>query len=386
MKLSDIAIEIKQPFDPKKNTEELCYIGLEHILPKTLHIDSFSYLSDLESLKYRFNKGDILFGTMRPYFKKIVRAPFDGVCSTEISTIRTKNETDANYIFYLMAQDRFIDYATVNSNGDRPRTKWSKFSKFQINHDSEDKRFKIGAILSAYDDLIDINRKRIQLLEEAARLLFREWFVYFRFPGHEKIKIVNGVPEGWEVAKIKDLGKIVTGKTPSKKDSRNFNGNVPFIKTPDLHQSLIILNTEETLSETGAISQNNKYLPPWSVLVSCIGTVGAVSMNLFKSQTNQQINSVILKNKFYRYYSFFCLSNIKPLLEAIGGGSTMANINKNKFENIKILMPAENVLSEFHETVDPIFKQIALLSIQNKKLAQARDLLLPRLMNGTITV
>lgn len=245
---------------------------------------------------------------------------------------------------------------------------------------------KIADILSAYDDLIDTNHRRIQLLEESARLLFREWFVYFRFPGHEKVKIVDGVPEGWRFAKVKDLGQIVTGKTPSKKNIRNFDGNVPFIKTPDMHQSWIILNTEETLSEIGASLQNNKYLPPWSVLVSCIGTVGVVAMNLFKSQTNQQINSVIPKNKFYRYYSFFCLSNIKPLLEAIGGGSTMTNINKNKFENIKINIPSENVLAEFYQTVNPIFNQIALLIDQNQKLAQARDLLLPRLMSGEIEV
>ena len=245
---------------------------------------------------------------------------------------------------------------------------------------------KIADILSAYDDLIDTNHRRIQLLEESARLLFREWFVYFRFPGHEKVKIVDGVPEGWRFAKVKDLGQIVTGKTPSKKNIRNFDGNVPFIKTPDMHQSWIILNTEETLSEIGASLQNNKYLPPWSVLVSCIGTVGVVAMNLFKSQTNQQINSVIPKNKFYRYYSFFCLSNIKPFLEAIGGGSTMANINKNKFENIKINIPSENVLAEFYQTVNPIFNQIALLIDQNQKLAQARDLLLPRLMSGEIEV
>lgn len=245
---------------------------------------------------------------------------------------------------------------------------------------------EIASTLSAYDDLIDTNCRQIQLLEEAARLLFREWFVYFRFPEHEKVKIVDGLPEGWKVAKVKELGKIVTGKTPSKKDIRNFNGNVPFIKTPDMHKSWIILKTEETLSETGASLQNNKHLPPWSVLVSCIGTVGVVAMNLFNSQTNQQINSVIPRNKFYRYYSFFCLSNLKSLLEAIGGGSTMANINKNKFENIKINIPAENVLAEFHQTVDPIFNQIALLLDQTQKLAQARDLLLLRLMSGEIEV
>ncbi len=245
---------------------------------------------------------------------------------------------------------------------------------------------KIASTLSAYDDLIDTNCRRIQLLEESARLLFREWFVYFRFPGHEKVKIVDGVPEGWGKEKVKDLGSIVTGKTPSKKNARNFNGAIPFIKTPDMHQSSIIINTEESLSEIGANSQKNKYLPPWSILVSCIGTVGVVALNLIKAQTNQQINSVIPKKNIYRYYSFFCLSRLKPLLEAIGGGSTMANVNKNKFENIDVVIPPDTILENFDKIVNPIFNQVVFLLQQNYKLAQARNLLLPRLMSGEIEV
>jgi len=182
------------------------------------------------------------------------------------------------------------------------------------------------------------------------------------------------------------LGNVITGKTPSKRKSRFFNGDIPFVKTPDMHKSFIIIKTEESLSEVSANSQNKKYLPPWSVLVSCIGTVGVVAMNLFRSQTNQQINSVIPKKEIYRYYSFFCLSRMRLLLQAIGGGSTMSNVNKNKFENLNVIIPTDTILENFDQLVDPVFKQVALLLQQNQKLAQARDLLLPRLMNGTINV
>ena len=249
-------------------------------------------------------------------------------------------------------------------------------------------------IIYAYDELIYANCARIQLLEESARLLFREWFVYLKFPhstssgqaNHEKVKIVDGIPEGWERAKVKDFGMIVTGKTPSTKVVNNFNGDIPFIKTPDMHRSLIIINSEESLSESGADSQKNKYLPPWSVLVSCIGTVGVVALNLFKSQTNQQINSIIPKKNIYRYYCFFFLSRLKPILEAIGGGATMANVNKYKFENLDVIIPPDTLLERFDKLVDLIFKQIAFLVQQNEKLTYARDLLLPRLMSGAIEV
>ena len=325
-----------------------------------------------------------------------------------IGFVPDQKKSDARYIKYLfdaVLQKRFKKF-TQGATQDNLSQKKLLSLKLLVAEDVNDQKV-IADKIAIYDDLIGTNRRRIQLLEESARLLFREWFVYYRFPrlrqgcggqaGHEKacpvrksnsngVKIVDGVPEGWNIGKIKDLGKIVTGKTPSKKDDRNYNGAVPFIKTPDMHQSTIILKTEESLSETGASSQNNKYLPPWSILISCIGTVGVVAMNLFKSQTNQQINSVIPKNDIYRYYSFFCLSRLKPLLEAIGGGSTMANINKNKFENIKIIIPSENMLTEFHRAIDSVFNQIALLSDQNEKLGQARDLLLPRLMSGAIEV
>jgi len=258
------------------------------------------------------NEGDIIVSARGTVGKMAVcgkKMAFNQSCYALLT--KDNNKLNQNFLFYLLREK--IKYLRQMAVGGVFNTIIkSTLEKIPVKLPNISTQEKITDVLSAYDDLIDIKRRRIQLLEESARLLFREWFVHFRFPGHEKVKLVDGVPEGWRFAKVKDLGQIVTGKTPSKKNIRNFDGNVPFIKTPDMHQSWIILNTEETLSEIGASLQNNKYLPPWSVLVSCIGTVGVVAMNLFKSQTNQQINSVIPKNKFYRYYSFFCLSNINP--------------------------------------------------------------------------
>lgn len=246
---------------------------------------------------------------------------------------------------------------------------------------------RIAEVLSAYDDLIENNRRRIKLLEESARLLYREWFVHFRFPGHEHIsRTQSGLPEGWEEGKVIDLGEVVTGKTPSTKESDNFDGDIPFIKTPDMHGNSIVIQTEQTLSEKGANKQTKKFIPPYSVLVSCIGTVGIVSFNAFSSQTNQQINTVIPKEENLRFYSFFALEALKPRLEAMGGGATMANVNKCKFEGMPVIVPSEKLLEQFHEFCSDIFEQIKTLSLQNQKLAAARDILLPRLMNGEVAV
>jgi type I restriction enzyme S subunit len=210
---------------------------------------------------------------------------------------------------------------------------------------------RIASILSAYDDLIENNRRRIQLLEQAARLLYKEWFVHLRFPGHEYVKIKNGVPEGWRPATIATIGEVVTGKTPSKKKEPYYGDKIPFIKTPDMHGNTLIIKTHESLSEEGANTQSNKTLPPRSILVSCIGTVGAVSFNSSEAQTNQQINAIVLTDESLRYWTFFMAKDLKPLLEGMGGGATMANVNKSKFSSIKVVVPSALMIDQFNSFV-----------------------------------
>jgi type I restriction enzyme S subunit len=155
---------------------------------------------------------------------------------------------------------------------------------------------KIAGVLSAYDDLIENNTRRIAILEAMAQAIYREWFVEFRFPGHEKIKFVDStlgkIPEGW-AATVGDFGKVTTGKTPTKTRPENFGGEIPFVKTPDMHGNLFCISTSEALSDEGVMSQPSQTVPPNSVCISCIGTVGAISITSATCQTNQQINTII---------------------------------------------------------------------------------------------
>ena len=142
---------------------------------------------------------------------------------------------------------------------------------------------KIAAILSAYDDLVENNTRRIRILEEMAQAIYREWFVHFRFPGHEGVKMVETelglAPEGWELRKLDDFGEVITGKTPSKNNIEYWDTpDVPFIRTPDMHDQFYCIETTDYLSTKGAKSQSNKDLPPNSLCVSCIGTVGIVTI------------------------------------------------------------------------------------------------------------
>jgi len=287
------------------------------------------------------------------------------------------------FAYYIL---KGIDFTRFNAGAGVPTLNRNHIASLRVSSFSSAEQAEIASILSAYDNLIENNRRRIQLQEESARLLYREWFVRLRFPGHEHVKIINGVPEGWEKSAVSKMGDVVTGKTPSTKEPDNFGGKIPFIKTPDMHKNPIVIETAQYLSEQGANSQAKKYIPEDSIMVSCIGTVGIVAINAIKAQTNQQINTVIPQKEHSRYYAYFALGDLKSRLEAMGGGATMVNVNKGKFESLPIVIPSGSILHAFHEVCKPIFLQIKNLLIQNQKLKQARDLLLLRLMNGEIKV
>ena len=245
---------------------------------------------------------------------------------------------------------------------------------------------KIGIILSRYDSLIENYQKQIKLLEESAQRLYKEWFIDLRFPGHENTKIVDGVPEGWEKKKIFELGKVVTGKTPSTANKANYGGNIPFITIPDMHSG-IYPTSSQTLSNQGAESQSGKYIPENSLMVSCIGTAGLVCISETLCQTNQQINSLVLDNVIRLYYMYFTFLSLKEHLNNIGSnGATMTNVNKSKFENIEVVVPTDSLLFTFDLTANSTFVKIKNLSHQIRHLTEARDRLLPKLMSGEIIV
>ncbi|HMS98984.1 MAG TPA: restriction endonuclease subunit S [Saprospiraceae bacterium] len=230
---------------------------------------------------------------------------------------------------------------------------------------------RIASILSAYDDLIENNLKRIKLLEEKAFLRYKQ------------------IVREEQLAKyiLSDFGDIITGKTPSTSIADYFGDDVPFIKTPDMHNQIFIEHTDQMLSELGAKSQEKKLLPPLSLCVSCIGTAGVVGITSKPSQTNQQINSIVFYEPKNAYFFYSLMSQMKEQLDALGSnGSTFTNVNKNKFENMEVFIPYHKVLNEFAEEFEAPFSLILTLQKQNAKLREARDILLPRLINGQIEV
>ena len=315
----------------------------------------------------------------------------------------------------------------------------SFMENFKIKIPSLEKQKYISNILSNLDKKIRFNTQINQTLEQIAQALFKSWFVDFD-PVRAKVQAlsdglsleqaelaamqaisgktaeeltalsqtqpdryaelaetakafpcemveVNGVevPKGWEMKALSDLGQIICGKTPSKSNKEFYGNEVPFIKIPDMHNQAFITQTTDNLSLSGANSQSKKYIPPKSICVSCIATVGLVSMTSKPSHTNQQINSIIPNDEQTSEFLYLSLkqpSMTKYLKDLASGGSATLNLNTSTFSKIEIMTPSKEIIDIFHNKVVYAFEKVLSNSIENKRLAEIRDLLLPNLLNG----
>ena len=283
----------------------------------------------------------------------------DSLTNQQIHSIVVNDKNNFKFVYYLLQSYRPYIFS-YNSGIDTPIVPKSTFEKIKINLPSLDIQTKIAGILSAYDELIENNKKRIALLETMAEELYKEWFVRFRFPNYENTEFEKGVPKTWKYSELGTLGSVRTGKTPSTTNSEFYGGEFLFYKTPDMHDKYFVFETEETLTELGMQSQKSQIIQPNSIMVTCIGTGGVTAISTKLGCTNQQINSLTLEDETYLEWAYLMMKDLKPQIEAFGAtGATMTNLSKTKFSNLKVLIPNNDLILEFHQKIKPVLKILA---------------------------
>lgn len=237
---------------------------------------------------------------------------------------------------------------------------------------------QIAGILSAYDDLIENNQKQIKLLEEAAQRIYKEWFVDLCFPGHENTEIVDGVPEGWNEKTLSQVANVIMGQSPKSEFYNSEKKGLPF------HQGVGSYGVRFVMDDIYSTSYT-RIAEPNSILFSVRAPVGRLNITKNKvvigrglaaiNQTDgcQSYLYYLLKNKFFK-------DNI------VGNGSIFASVSKDELLNQKFLIPERNLMMQFEKIVSQMDKQIENLDSKNKKLIEARDRLLPKLMSGEVEV
>ncbi|ARW49557.1 restriction endonuclease subunit S [Levilactobacillus brevis] len=351
------------------------YVSTENLKPNRLGV--FFPITKLPRTNKvnAFAKGDILISNIRPYFKKIWHANIAGTHSTDVLNIRSNSkQLLQSYLAVVLSDDRFFDYMMATSKGTKmPRGDKKAIMDFKFELPSFKDQIIISDSISIINQKIElnqqINKNLLQMMENCYRKMLKN-------------AIYNHQSKQSNILTVAD--NIITGKTPSTKNPGYYGGDTPFITIPDMQGNVFVTVTKKRLTQSGTSVQQNKEIPALSLNVSCIGTVGLVTINPTVAHTNQQINSVIVsKDKLWEL--FFELRSLKGVMENMAsGGTTILNMNKAIFSKLQINLLSPAIRKQFNAYANPIFEQILINDEQNHKLAKVRDLLLPKLLAGQI--
>ncbi len=306
--------------------------------------------------------------------------------------LRTKNDKvlDQRYFAYLCKTQIFQHYIQQRGKGaaNQMRIPIGGIKSFRYKFPKIKNQRKIASILSAYDDLIENNLRRIQLLEELAQQTYEEWFVRMRFPGHETAEWDEeiGLPKGWEKVKCYDIMDVMSGGTPKTTENQYWNGEIQFFTPKDVSNSSYTNGTMKRITTLGLSKCNSKLYPKNTVFITARGTVGKINLASESMAMNQSCYALRGKKEINQYFLFESIKNIVYSFKSVASGGVFDTIVVDTFKFLPFLKPTSSLINEFTDFVSPLYQKSLILQTQNRLLKEARDILLPRLMMGLIDV
>jgi type I restriction enzyme S subunit len=266
-------------------------------------------------------------------------------------------------------------------------------SRISLPNPPIDTQRRIAAILSAYDDLIENNTRRIAILEEMVRRIYEEWFVRYRFPGHENVRMVESelglVPEGWAVQTVEQTFQILGGGTPSKAEPAYWDGGtINWYSPTDLTKAgtSFTEGSSDRITPLGLAKSSAKLFPPFSVMLTSRATIGVVAVNTSEACTNQGFITCLPNEAFPLWVLFHWVkANVETFI-SLGTGATFKEITKGTFKGIKLVATTQEVADQFMTAVSPLMNLSRNLQSKNANLRTTRDLLLPKLISGELDV
>lgn len=386
------------------------YISTENMLPDKGGVSVASSLPDCKSAP-KYEPNDILLSNIRPYFKKIWIANRTGSCSNDVLVVRARENVDARFLYYVLSDNNFFNYDTVTSKGTKmPRGSKNAIMKYFVPDVPLPTQRRIASILSTYDSLIENNTRRIRLLEQMAENLYKEWFVRFRFPGHETCKMVDGplgkLPSGFDVVKMKDvLDYYIGGGWGEEELSSDFSEDAFVIRGADFpnikrfdtsscpHRYHKISNYKTRQLEDGdivlEISGGTQEQP--------VGRTVFVNQDLINRFENGKVICASFcklirpkKDAINPYFLFFWLQYLYDTRIITRFQLQSTGLINFKFEpflrQCNVMVPPKDLQEEFAKQIASIYREMNNLASSSASLTRQRDLLLPRLMSGQIEI
>lgn len=293
------------------------------------------------------------------------------------------------FLYYCISNSFFKTYLnSICIGSSQSALTIEKLKNIEISVPSLNIQNKVTEILSQYDEALEVNRRRIAILEEMAMRTYREWFVFFRFPGHETTEFVEGLPKGWIKKSASSFFDISIGKTPARKEPHWFVDKgtaIPWLSISDMKNRIFVSSSSEDLTEDAINKHHIVVVEPNTVLLSFKLTVGRVVITDKPMCTNEAIAHFKTHDTLRREYTYCYLKNFQ--FSTLGSTSSIATaINSKTVKAMPFIMPNESILESFHIRTNPLFEAIQNIINQIYALQQIRDRLLPQLMSGKIEV
>lgn len=320
--------------------------------------------------------------------KKMTMACQDCFINQAMNAIIPNDDYDYEYVYYLLKNNihklKNLDSGTASGRENVSKSAFMGMELSVIKDKVTQKR--IGIILSAYDDLIENNQKQMKLLEEAAQRLYKEWFVDLHFPGHEDVKIVDGVPEGWNKVRLDEVTSVLKRGISPKYDE---NGEFTVINQKCIRKNIV--DYSESRKQSKKYAEELQLQESDTVICSTgIGTLGRVGQiyNVYQNSTFDSHVTLVRANKLIgKQFLFWSLKLLQPYLMSLGKGSTnQQELYKSDLTACFLLLPEEYIMNAFERQAQELHDIIAVKTKQISSLREARDRLLPKLMSGEIEV
>lgn len=369
------------------------FLRITDITENFINWDSVPYcrISKSDFEKYRLQYNDIVIartGATSGYNKQFIKS-VDAVYASYLIRFRIDEKyADARYVYYYLQSNAYKGFIKNHITGAaQPGINATILSKFKIKTPVKNIQKRIADILSAYDDLIEANNRRIELLEQAAQELYKEWFVRFRFPEHEKVKFKDGLPVGWTVKRMNEFCYVTDGTHDTPKPVEE---GIPLITGRCISKGFIDFSIAYNISETEheAIKKRSG-MKSGDIIFSNIGTVGNCCIVDYDREFSVK-NVIIFKPKSTTDTAYLYYWMNSPIMQEIfstqTNGASQQFVGLTFMRRYKLLIPSKEVLDSFANKVLPIIEQKRLLHQNNLNLAAQRDMLLPRLMSGKLEV
>lgn len=397
MKLNDIAEFVTDKISSSSISLDR-YVTTDSLLQNRRGRETAQNLPPMPCALTHYRQGDVLVANIRPYLKKVWYADSEGGCSSDVLAFRAKNGHCSSFLYTVLMQDAFFDYAMSGAKGSKmPRGDKDQIMRYELPTLTPMEEENIGNMMVDIMSKINVNRQINDNLEAMAKQLYDYWFVQFDFPDEEdkpykssggamvwNEKLKREIPQGWVVEKMGECTTILLGGTPDTNDNSLWGNGYNWLNSGEVAE-FPILKSEKNITPKGLEKSATVLAPKGSVTLSITRHLRP-SILCIDACINQSVVAILENDKITKEYIYPLLSRDIPRLMSLRTGAQQPHINKETVEAIHVVLPPANIMGAYINIAESIYDAIFNNAREVEELTKQRDELLPLLMNGQASV